>query len=121
MALHETHRWVRRTVSWWLDDGFDMLLTPTCAEPPPLIGDIGDQSDGGIQAAGRSVPFAVFTAPFNITGQPSMSVPTYFSASGLPIGVELTAAPYREDLLIRLAAQIESARPWAQRRPVVHA
>jgi amidase len=47
-----------------------------------------------------------YTMPFNITGQPSMSVPTYFSASGLPVGVQLTAAPFREDLLIRVGAQI---------------
>ena len=48
-SLNELHRWTRRVVSWWLDDGFDLLLTPTLAEPPPLLGDIGRQDDGGAQ------------------------------------------------------------------------
>jgi len=50
-----------------------------------------------------------------------MSVPLFWSDAGLPIGVQLVAAPYREDLLIRVAAQLEQARPWAHRRPPVHA
>jgi amidase len=120
-ALNELHRWTRRVVSWWTDDGFDMLLTPTVAEPPPLIGDIGRQDDGGGNSAARSIPFAAYPAPFNVTGQPAMSVPLYWSESGLPIGVQLVSAPFREDLLIRLAAQLEQARPWADRRPPVHA
>ena len=120
-ALKDAHSWTRRVVSWWLDDGFDVLLTPTLAEPPPVLGDVGDQSDGGQRAGARGLPFAVFTAPFNITGQPALSVPLYYAASGLPIGVQLAAAPYREDLLIRLAAQLEAERPWADRVPPVHA
>jgi amidase len=120
-ALKDAHAWTRRVASWWLDDGFDVLLTPTLAEPPPVLGDVGDQSDGGQQAGARGLPFAVFTAPFNITGQPAMSVPLYYAASGLPIGVQLAASPYREDVLIRLAAQLEAERPWADRVPPVHA
>ncbi len=63
-----------------------------------------------------TVPFGVFTAPFNITGQPAMSVPT--STSGdLPIGVQLVAATGREDLLFRVVAELEQVRPWAGRTP----
>ena len=120
-ARNELHRWTRRVVSWWLDDGFDLLLTPTVAEPPPLLGDIGRQDDGGANSSARVIPFAVYPAPFNVTGQPAMSVPLYWSDSGLPIGVQLVAAPYREDLLFRVASQLEQARPWANRRPPVHA
>ena len=108
-------------VSWWTDDGFDLLLTPTLAEPPPLLGDIGNQDDGGGNSSARSIPFAAYPAPFNVTGQPAMSVPLYWTDSGLPIGVQLVGAPFREDLLIRVAAQLEQARPWAERRPPVHA
>ncbi|MGO9873089.1 MAG: amidase [Acidimicrobiia bacterium] len=120
-SLASLHRWARRVISWWVDDGFDLLLTPTCAEPPPMIGDVGDQSDGGIQASARSVPFAIYTVPFNATGQPAMSVPLAHAASGLPIGVQFVAAPNREDVLFRVAAQLEDARPWANQRPPIHA
>ena len=59
--------------------------------------------------------------PFNITGQPAISLPVHQSADGLPIGVQLVAAPGREDVLIRVAAQLEAAVPWADRRPPTHA
>ena len=78
-ARRRCSAWTRRIVAWWLDDGFDLLLTPTLAEPPPVLGDIGGRSDGGGNAAARSLPFAAFTAPFNVTGQPAMSVPLYWS------------------------------------------
>jgi amidase len=120
-ALKDAHRWTRQVVSWWAADGFDLLLTPTCGEPPPLLGDLSDQSDGGAHAGSRQVPFAVFTAPFNVSGQPAMSVPTSFSDTGLPIGVQLVGAPYREDVLFQVAGQIERARPWHDRLPPIHA
>jgi amidase len=122
-AVNAMHAWTRRALTWWVDDGFDLLLTPTMAEPPPVIGDlvVQDAADDLFRAAARAVPFAAYTAPFNVTGQPAISVPLYFSASGLPIGVQLVADHEREDLLIRIASQLESARPWADRRPVVHA
>jgi len=120
-AVAEMHRWTRRVVSWWTNDGFDLLLTPSIAEPPPVLGDVGRQDDGGYNAAGRSVPLAAYCAAFNVTGQPAMSVPLYWSDAGLPIGVQLVGAPFREDLLIQIASQLEVARPWAQRRPPVHA
>jgi amidase len=122
-AVNAMHAWTRRALTWWVDDGFDLLLTPTMAEPPPVLGDlvVQDAADDLFRAAARAVPFAAYTAPFNVTGQPAISVPLYFSASGLPIGVQLVADHEREDLLIRVASQLESARPWADRRPVVHA
>jgi len=116
-ALTTMQAWARRAIAWWFDGGFDLLLTPTCAEPPPVLGDLTDPETGG----SRLLPFVLFTAPFNVTGQPAMSVPLATSASGLPVGVQLVSAPYREDVLIRVAAQLEQARPWADRRPPVHA
>ncbi len=116
-ALLKMQAWARRTIAWWFDDGFDLVLTPTLAEPAPAIGELTHPETGG----GRLLPFVLFTAPFNVTGQPAMSVPLAMSESGLPIGIQLVAAPYREDLLIRVAAQLEQTSPWADRRPAVHA
>jgi amidase len=57
--------------------------------------------------------------PFNFTGQPAISLPLHWNEAGLPIGVQLVAASAREDLLLRVAGQLEEARPWRDRRPPV--
>jgi amidase len=62
-----------------------------------------------------------FTPPFNVTGQPAISLPLHWNEVGLPIGVQLVAAFGREDLLLRVAAQLEGARPWINNIPPVHA
>jgi len=120
-AIHAAQVWSRKVVSWWANDGFDLLLTPTCAEPPPVLGDLVSPTDNPLHGALRAAPFVAYMSPFNVTGQPAMSVPLHISPSGLPIGAHLVAAPYREDLLLRVAAQLEEARPWAGHRPTVHA
>jgi amidase len=125
-AVESLRAWTRRMAEWWepsdrrhdATGGFDLLLTPTMARPPAPLGEIrGDDADGAILAA---TPYAAFTLPFNVTGQPAMSVPLHWS-DGLPIGVQLVAATGREDVLLRVAAQLEGARPWRGRRPPVHA
>ncbi|HEX5616345.1 MAG TPA: amidase [Acidimicrobiia bacterium] len=120
-SIAALHAWSRRIISWWTDDRFDLLLTPTCGEPPPVLGDVVGTAENPLHGFGRATVFAIFTAPFNVTGQPAASVPLYWSASGLPIGVQLVGAPLREDVLFRVAAQLEEARPWIDRRPPVHA
>ncbi len=119
-AVDGAHAWTRTVAAWW-EGGFDLLLTPTLAEPPPPLGEFTATPEQRLQGWLRSAPFVVFTQPFNVTGQPAISLPLYFNAKGLPIGVQLVAAYGREDLLLRIAAQLEAARPWAQRRPPVHA
>jgi amidase len=119
-AVNWIHQWTRRVVSWWLPSrtqtGFDVLVTPTLAGPPPKIGALsGDDSTERIREIMQ------YTAQFNMTGQPAISLPLHMSADGLPMGVQFVGAPYREDLLIRLASQIEMATPWSSRQPAVHA
>jgi amidase len=111
--------WTRRMVRWWEPDGggggnFDLLLTPTMAAPPAAIGEV--RGDDANLAGVAAIPYAAFTLPFNITGQPAISLPLAWH-DGLPIGVQLVAAPGREDVLLRVAAQLESASPWADRHP----
>ena len=120
-AMHAAQRWTRRTVAWWSEAGFDLLLTPTMAEPPPELGDVAGRPDDPLRGMARALPFAAYAAPFNITGQPAISLPTSWTEGGLPVGVQLVAAPFREDLLVRIAAEVEAARPWADRRPPIHA
>jgi amidase len=125
-SVNALHHWTRDVASWWTPTneggaGFDLLLTPSLAEPPPRIGDVVGTREDPWHGMARASVFACYTAPFNVTGQPAMSVPLTWEASqNLPIGTQLVAASAREDLLLRVAAQLETARPWAQRRPVVH-
>ena len=109
-----------RAVAQWWADGFDLLLTPTLAEPPAPLGTF-DTPDEPILGFMRAAQFTPFTPSFNITGQPAISLPTATSADGLPIGTHLVAAFGREDVLLRVAAQVEAAAPWADRHPTVHA
>jgi len=119
-AFEEAQRATRRLASWWADDGFDLLLTPTCAEPPPRLGEHDAPADNPLAPIVRATPFAIFTAAFNTTGQPAISLPLHQTADGLPVGVQLVAAYGREDLLLRVAAQLEQAQPWAERTPPPH-
>lgn len=119
-AVTWVQTWTREVVSWWMPrdgkQGFDVLVTPTLAGPPPKIGALsGDDSTDRIREIMQ------YTAQFNMTGQPAISLPLHTSTDGLPMGVQFVGAPYREDVLIRLAAQLESAAPWSARRPAVHA
>lgn len=116
-GLEGLHASARATISWWEVDGFDLLLTPTLPEVPPLLGGFASTAENPLGGLMRAAAFVPFCAPFNATGQPAISLPLARSTRGLPIGMQLVAAPAREDLLIRIAAQVEEALPWADRRP----
>ncbi len=120
----ETEDWMagftRRLAAWWTD-GFDLLLTPTLPEPPPPLGHFTPEPDNPTVAGLRAGAFACFTSPFNMSGQPAISLPLHWTPDGLPVGVQLVAAYGREDVLLRVAAQLEQAAPWIDRRPPIHA
>jgi amidase len=109
--------WARRMADWW--NGHDLLLTPTLGAPPPELGwftAAGPEREGS-----RIASFIPYTAQFNMTGQPAISLPLHWTPGGLPVGVQLVAAYGREDILIRVASQLEQAAPWTDRHPPVRA
>jgi amidase len=110
-----------RQVAQWYEEGFDLLLTPTIAQPPPLLGEFDSPADNPLHGLFRAAEVVPFTPLFNATGQPAISLPLHWNDQGLPIGVQLVAPYGREDVLLRVAAQLEEAVPWSQRRPPVSA
>ncbi|GAA0272806.1 amidase [Streptomyces polychromogenes] len=117
-GLRRTQEFSRRIVEGFVA-GFDLLVTPTMACLPPLIGAWRTGvDDDPLRALVNSYPMGVFTSVFNVTGQPAVSLPVHHDeATGLPVGVQLVAAPWREDLLLQVSRTLELALPWAGRRP----
>ena len=118
-ALDSVQSYSRGVAAWW-DEGFDVLLTPSAAMLPAKIGELAPLGDPQTVMAGM-IACTAFTTPFNATGQPAISLPLHMSDEGLPIGIQLVAGYGREDVLVRLASQLESARPWSERLPAIHA
>ncbi|MDK3256751.1 amidase [Blastococcus capsensis] len=116
--------WTRRMAGWWAPrelggQGFDLLVTPTITAPPP---ELGWFTAAGTGEEGRRINSLMpYTAQFNVTGQPAISLPLHWTDEGLPVGVQLVAAFGREDVLVRVAAALEQAAPWADRRPPLSA
>lgn len=115
-AAERLQAWSRRVARWWAE-GFDLLVTPTIAAPPPPLGWLASGSASPAEVLERVLDLIPFTPPFNVTGQPAVSLPLHWSPEGLPVGVQLVAAYGREDLLLRVAAQLERAAPWWDRLP----
>jgi amidase len=109
------HQMMSRMFAGVYESGFDLLLSPTMGEPPPLLGTFDDSGPDPMVAFERAFISGCFTAAFNATGQPAISLPLHVSESGLPIGVQLVAPLGREDLLLRVASQLEQVVPWADR------
>jgi amidase len=120
-AVRWQQQWSRRMASWWTNsedpDGFDILCLPVLNGPPPPLGWLGDPVEG----LNRLTGLMQYTAQFNVTGQPAISLPLWWTDSGLPVGIQFVAPFGREDLLVRLASELEGALPWADQVPKIHA
>ncbi|MGB8331870.1 MAG: amidase [Polyangiales bacterium] len=140
LALRALQTEARRLIEVYRN--YDLVLTPTLGTPPLRVGELNPHGaelvaqrvvaalgwDAPLastklidQAAQSTFSFVPFTPVANFTGQPSMSVPLYWNADSLPIGTMFTGRPEQESLMFSLAAQLERARPWRDRRPPVHA
>ena len=116
-ALEAIVAWTRRMAEWWRTH--DLLLTPTVGTPPPALGHLSWSEP---DAALRAIEFNPLCPVWNWTGQPAITLPVAMTSDGaLPVGVMLTAAYGREDRLLQVASQLESAAPWSGRIPPVHA
>jgi amidase len=115
-AVRTIHRAGRRVVPFF--DKYDMLLSPVLLKPPVLLGFLDMMAEDHRHYMKNLYSFFGFTNLFNATGQPSMSVPLYWTEDDLPIGLQFSARFGDEALLLRLAAQLEEAHPWKNRGPV---
>ncbi|MGI8779773.1 MAG: amidase [Solirubrobacteraceae bacterium] len=116
-ALAQLQLIARGTVAFFAD--YDLLLTPVLASRPLAIGELHGCGDDPLADLRRAGAFAPYTALFNVTGQPAVSVPIGFGEDGLPTAVQLVGHPLGEETLLQVAAQLETARPWAAQRPAI--
>jgi amidase len=114
LANHLAQESSRRLVAMF--DDYDALLTPTRAVRPPLVDELREHAAKAMNNLGRA---GHFTAQFNVSGQPAVTVPIGFDELGLPIGAQLAGRPADEATLIRLSAQLETAQPWRHVRPAI--
>ncbi len=119
-AALEWRNVLSRSFGEFYASGFDLLLTPTLGAPPLGLGSLTPSADRPLDTWEKLVDFIPFTPIQNMTGEPAIQLPLHWNASGLPIGVQLVAPWGREDVLLRIAGQLEQARPWRDRRPPVH-
>ncbi len=117
LAARTLERLSRREVARWGRD-FDVLLTPTSAILAPAAGAVlAAEHAAPDQPVADVIASVSFTAFGNVTGLPAVSLPLHWTEAGLPVGVQLVGGPWQEARLIALAAQLERARPWSDRRP----
>ena len=116
-AVNTAHRLGRQTAAFHAN--YDVLLTPGLAGPAPRLGWIDMMLEDADEYWRRVFAFSPFTVWFNLTGQPALMLPLGMSAEGLPLGTQLVARFGDEATLFRLAAQLETARPWFDRKPVL--
>ena len=116
-SLAQLQLLARGVVAFFAD--YDLLMTPVLAARPLPIGELHGCGEDPLDDLRRSGLFAPYTALFNLTGQPAISLPVGFGEDGLPTAVQLVGHPLGEETLLQVGAQIEAARPWADRRPLL--
>ncbi|HEY7946583.1 MAG TPA: amidase [Acidimicrobiales bacterium] len=115
-SLRELRLASRTVMARWGRD-FDLLVTPTMTIEPPVAGAVLAEAHAHPEVpAATALAMVAFTAIYNITGQPAISLPLHWSNAGLPVGVQFVGGPGQESLLIRVASQLEEAAPWSERR-----
>ena len=114
-ALSQLQRYTRELVAW--QSQFDLLMTPALAQRPLEIGDIKPDGENPLAEFARTGLFTPFTAVFNVTGQPAISLPLFHGEDGMPAAVQFAGPPLGEADLLTLAAQLEAETSWAERRP----
>jgi amidase len=114
-ALSQLQRYTRELVEF--ASRFDLLLTPALAQRPLEIGAIDTDGPEPMVGFAQTGVFTPFTAVFNVTGQPAISLPLFHGEDGMPAAVQLAAPPLGEATLISLAAQLEAEQRWQERRP----
>jgi amidase len=119
VSVQELQRLSRQIADYF--EGIDVLLTPTLGEPPAPLGTFDSPPGEPLTGLFRAAAYVPFTPPFNVTGQPGVSLPLHWNESGLPIGVQFVGRFGAEETLLSLAGQLEEAAPWAHRRPPVSA
>ena len=117
-AVKRTHRIGREVARFMVD--YDVMLTPTLAAPPIPLGILAPHNPDLAGHTHNIFAFAAFTPLANITGQPAITLPLCHNAEDLPVGLHFAARFGDEATLFRLAAQLEQAKPWADRRPPIY-
>ena len=119
-VVEELQRFSRKIARFYNESDYDVILSPTMTIPPTKLGAFQPTSDDPMRGFRASSAFCAFTEIQNITGQPAMSVPLFWNEGNVPIGVEFAGRFGDEATLFRLAAQLEQARPWIDRKPPIH-
>ncbi len=120
VSVDEIQRFSRKIACWYNEGGYDLLLTPTMRIPPAKLGSFELTPEDPIKWLKVTRAFIAFTRTQNLTGQPAMSVPLFWNEDNIPIGVQFAGRFGDEAALFRFAAQLEQARPWADKKPPIH-
>ncbi len=114
-ASETLQTWARLMAATWNE--WDLVLLPVLPEPPQYLGEMAPDARDPLALLADVVRMGSFARPFNLTGDPAISLPLHWTADNLPVGIQLVAPTGREDRIFQVAGQLERTRPWAHRRP----